>query len=151
MARLTDEGDIPGNNPYANDPKGVRCNESGVPPKGSPDGSRCQEVYAIGLRNPFRMAMDPNTSGNKVRYFINDVGASFWEEINEGGDDFVNVNYGYPRREGPCRHSRDSNCTPEKEFEDPIHYYRHNNGYVHWNLGDVSRLQLRRDLTVHCF
>lgn len=82
MVRLTDQGDIPPDNPFANDIDGVRCNENG---RG--DG-KCQELYVVGLRNPFRFSMNPNTEGNKVHFFINDVGASKWEEINEGGDDF---------------------------------------------------------------
>lgn len=125
MIRLTPNGGIPDDNPFAKDSKGVRCWKDGVPPPGSPSGSKCQEVYQIGLRNPFRMAMDPNTNGNKVRYYINDVGASFWEEINEGGDGFAMKNYGYPRREGPCRHSRESGCEDDEGYENPIHYYRH--------------------------
>lgn len=84
MIRLTDDGGIPPDNPFANDPEGVRCNVTG---RG--DG-KCQELYAVGLRNPWRFAMDPNTEGNKVRFFVNDVGASAWEEISEGGDDFKN-------------------------------------------------------------
>ena len=99
MIRLKPDGDIPDDNYFANDPEGVRCNVNGVPPQGSPSGAKCKEVVSVGLRNPFRMAMDPNTSGNKVRYFINDVGSSSWEEIDEGGDDVGFANYGYP---GEC-------------------------------------------------
>jgi glucose/arabinose dehydrogenase len=40
MVRLTDTGDIPSDNPFANDAEGVRCNETG---RG--DG-KCQELYA---------------------------------------------------------------------------------------------------------
>lgn len=94
MVRLKPNGDIPKDNHFENDSKGVRCNIDGVPPEGSPSGSKCKEVISLGLRNPFRMAMDPNT--DKVRYFINDVGRATWEEINEGGDDIGFANYGYP-------------------------------------------------------
>lgn len=124
MIRIKDDGGIPDENPFKG--SGANCAEDGW----SQNGGNCEEIYAYGLRNPFRMAMDPNTSGDKVRYFINDVGASFWEEINEGGDDIYNVNYGYPEREGPCPHSRDRNCKPDKKYKDPIHWYRHDNGYV---------------------
>ena len=35
-------------------------------------GTTCQEIFATGLRNPFRFAFDPNASGTSFR--INDVG-----------------------------------------------------------------------------
>jgi glucose/arabinose dehydrogenase len=79
LIRIKDDGDIPDDNPF-NGSSDVRCNKDGVPPAGSADGARCKEIYSIGLRNPFRMAMDPNTS--KTRCFINDVGASTWEEVS---------------------------------------------------------------------
>ena len=83
IIRLTGEGEIPPGNPFYNDPDGVRCNETG-----KVSGKKCQELYAIGLRNPWRMAMDPNTEGNKVRFHVNDVGSSTWEEMSIGGDDY---------------------------------------------------------------
>jgi glucose/arabinose dehydrogenase len=129
MVRLTDTGDIPPDNPFANDPEGVHCNVTG---RG--DG-KCQEIYAVGLRNPWRFAMDPNTSGNKVRFFINDVGASAWEEINEGGDDFEDnsvfnynlgvQNFGWPIREGPCIRGRTGGCDDYEGYIHPIHYWQH--------------------------
>jgi hypothetical protein len=81
LIRIKDNGGIPDDNPY-NGPNDVRCYRDGIPPQGSPDGARCKEIYSIGLRNPFRMAMDPNTSGSETRCFINDVGASTWEEVS---------------------------------------------------------------------
>jgi hypothetical protein len=42
-------------------------------------------VVSIGLHNPFQFGIDPNT--DKVRYFINEIGSTTWEEINEGLDD----------------------------------------------------------------
>ena len=57
----------------------------------------CQELYAWGLRNPFRFAFDPNTGPQ--RFFINDVGQSTREEVDEGG---IGRNYGWPIREGVC-------------------------------------------------
>ena len=43
----------------------------------------CQELYAWGLRNPFRFAFDPNTGPD--RFFINDVGQGTREEVDLGG------------------------------------------------------------------
>jgi glucose/arabinose dehydrogenase len=71
MIRLTEDGGIPSDNPYtfqSGETNSVRCNEAGVPPAGSPAGAKCQEIFAIGLRNPFRMAMDPNTADAVVRW-----------------------------------------------------------------------------------
>lgn len=44
IVRLTDSGEIPPNNPFANDPQGVRCHTTG---RGN---GKCKELYAIGLR-----------------------------------------------------------------------------------------------------
>ena len=57
----------------------------------------CREIYAYGLRNPWRFAFDQNTGG--TRFFINDVGQGTREEIDLG---VVGANYGWPVREGNC-------------------------------------------------
>lgn len=51
ILRLTDSGGIPPDNPFTG-PDSARCNVDGVPPSGSPPGTKCQEVFAQGLRNP---------------------------------------------------------------------------------------------------
>jgi glucose/arabinose dehydrogenase len=73
------------------------------------------EFYAVGFRNPWRMAFDP-PSGD---LYCGDVGASDWEEINlivRGG------NYGWPYREGPAIW-RDP--PPDSRFIAPLHAYPH--------------------------
>eukprot|EP00544_Gedaniella_sp_CCMP2646_P008030 CAMPEP_0202488006 /NCGR_PEP_ID=MMETSP1361-20130828/6170_1 /ASSEMBLY_ACC=CAM_ASM_000849 /TAXON_ID=210615 /ORGANISM="Staurosira complex sp., Strain CCMP2646" /LENGTH=904 /DNA_ID=CAMNT_0049117497 /DNA_START=21 /DNA_END=2731 /DNA_ORIENTATION=+ len=132
MIRLTDTGDIPSDNPFAQDPDGVRCNLTG---RG--DG-KCQELYAVGLRNPWRFAMNPNTEGNKIHFYVNDVGADAWEETSEGGDDFEDAslfnyelgiqNFGWPGREGPCKRGDVGGCDDYEGFIHPIHYYQHEGG-----------------------
>lgn len=133
MIRLTDQGEIPPDNPFANDPEGVRCNATG-----SGDG-KCQELYAVGLRNPFRFSMNPNTP--KVEFFVNDVGASTWEEVSRGGDDFQDTtlfnyelglqNFGWPVYEGPCDRGEKSGCDDVHEgYIRPIHYYQHQGEWV---------------------
>ena len=57
----------------------------------------CQELFAWGLRNPFRIAFDPNGGGD--RFFINDVGQSAREEVDEGG---IGRDYGWNQCEGFC-------------------------------------------------
>ncbi|MEX0820293.1 MAG: PQQ-dependent sugar dehydrogenase, partial [Pirellulaceae bacterium] len=57
---------IPPNNPFANDP-----------------GAR-SELFAFGLRNPFRMSFDdgPNGAASPDRLFVGDVGQNLFEEVD---------------------------------------------------------------------
>ncbi len=91
------------------------------------------EFYAIGLRNPFRMAFDPRTG----RLYANDVGQNRREEINEiisGG------NYGWIFYEGslawPFGLVNDPPYTP------PLYEYEHEGGRIAitggaWYHGDL--------------
>ncbi len=71
-------------------------------------------IYCLGLRNPFTFAFQPGTG----RMFIDDVGASTWEEINEGRS---GRNYGWPTIEGPAE-------PPVNGFTNPIFAYQHFTG-----------------------
>ena len=77
---------------------------------GSTSGAN-RAIWAVGLRNPFTFAFQPGTS----RLFINDVGQSTWEEINDG---VAGSNYGWPIAEGPA-------SPPNPNFRDPIFFYGH--------------------------
>ena len=57
-----------------------------------PDSNRAK-VYQLGLRNPFRISVDP-ISG---QLFVGDVGWTQWEEINAAGP---GANFGWPFYEG---------------------------------------------------
>lgn len=100
------------------------------------------EIYATGLRNPFRFSFDPPTG----RLFLADVGQGLYEEVNlviKGG------NYGWSWREGkqayyvnatnPPRFPDNSTGTtnappPSFDPEDPIFDYgRTDNGIIHGN------------------
>ena len=96
LIRLTEDGDVPDDNPFVGDKESDRCHKAGVPEDSKK--TVCQEIYALGLRNPFRFAM--NYSAPNVHFHINDVGGAKWEEINVGGTDFAGVDYGWPIREG---------------------------------------------------
>lgn len=109
--------DIPAGNPYTG-AGSQRCNAAG----GAAAGRQCQEVFALGLRNPFRMAFDPNATG--TRFFINDVGQNTWEEVDEG---VAGANYGWPSREGPCAQGSVTNCGAAG-FTPPVHSYPHSSG-----------------------
>ena len=79
----------------------------------------CQELYAWGLRNPYRIAFDRNDGSD--RFFINDVGQSTFEEVNEGS---AGRNYGWPAREGSCPQGQTPPCAgPAFGITDPITAY----------------------------
>ena len=110
ILRITRDGAIPPSNPYQgpNWPKSVRCNGTG----GAAADQQCQEVFASGLRNPFRIAFDPNATG--TRFFINDVGQSTYEEIDLGQ---AGADYGWNICEGPTCSS------PLPSATAPLYYY----------------------------
>jgi glucose/arabinose dehydrogenase len=76
LLRLNLDGSIPATNPFV----GVA-------------GAR-EEIYQLGLRNPFRFAIQSGTA----QPFICDVGQSAWEEIDAG---VPGANFGWPIHEGP--------------------------------------------------
>ena len=59
---------------------------------GNADANR-SKVYHYGLRNPFRMTVDPATG----QLYIGDVGWTQWEEVNTGP---AGSNFGWPYYEG---------------------------------------------------
>jgi PKD repeat protein len=115
ILRIAPNGDIPASNPYRGTDS-VRCNLTG----GVADNTKkCQEIYASGLRNPFRMAFDPNALG--TRFFINDVGQNTWEEIDlaQAGAD-----YGWNVREGHCANGSTTDCgAPPAGLTNPLYDY----------------------------
>jgi|GEM_PF-5836590 len=107
-----------GENPASRNPQGTLGKILRVQRTGGP-----YQIYAMGLRNPFRIAMDPNAA--TTRFFINDVGQHHWEEIDEavqGGD------YGWNVREGPCLNGQVNNCAPDSRFVEPLWAYSHESG-----------------------
>jgi glucose/arabinose dehydrogenase/PKD repeat protein len=116
LIRITRDGGIPAGNPFTG-ANTVRCHLTGV----APAGSICQEIYAYGLRNPWRLTFDPNVPG---RLLINDVGQDTWEEINEA---IAGANYGWNSREGFCVRDSLTNCspTPPAGLTNPIFAYDH--------------------------
>ncbi|MFX8278042.1 PQQ-dependent sugar dehydrogenase, partial [Acinetobacter baumannii] len=79
-----------------------------------------QEIYALGVRNPWRLAFDRKTGQG----WFADVGQNLWEEINlleRGG------NYGWRRREGLHPYGGDG-TGPQAQFVEPIWEYNHEVG-----------------------
>ena len=119
ILRITTTGGIPSANPFRGSDS-VRCNTTG---RANP-GQKCQETFAWGLRNPFRIAFDPNASG--TRFFINDVGQNRWEEIDEGK---AGADYGWNAREGHCVTGSTTSCgAPPAGMVNPIFDYAHADG-----------------------
>jgi hypothetical protein len=79
------------------------------------------EVWAIGVRNPWRFSFDSETGD----LYIADVGQNRWEEVNfEPSGDPGGRNYGWRLKEGTHCYSPSSNCDPGGLTE-PIHEYEH--------------------------
>ncbi|PYK81172.1 MAG: hypothetical protein DME38_00870 [Verrucomicrobia bacterium] len=95
VLRINSSGSIPTDNPFYNSATGNN-----------------RAIWALGLRNPFTFAFQPGTT----RMFINDVGESTYEEINDG---IAGSNYGWPVTEGP---------TNNPSFRSPIYFYQHDIG-----------------------
>ena len=103
-----------------------------IPPTNPFDGITGDlEIWAYGLRNPWRNAFDSVTGD----LYIGDVGQMAWEEIDiqpaasTGGE-----NYGWVCREG-LHSSSDSGCSDNvpancgsMTFTDPVHEYSHGAG-----------------------
>jgi glucose/arabinose dehydrogenase len=117
VLRITRTGDIPSGNPFSGAGT-VRCNTGG-----RVGGPRCQEIFATGLRNPFRMGFDLSAPG--VRVFINDVGQDVWEEVDEG---IVGADYGWNTREGNCATGSTTNCGSIPGLTNPRFAYSHADG-----------------------
>ncbi len=132
-----DAGD-PGNR--AQDPttllgKMLRIDVSGGPgsgyriPPGNPfasptDGVR-DEIWASGLRNPYRFFLDPFFGGMLV---IGDVGQAALEELDaELLAGSAGSNYGWRRKEGTACFNPAQNCD-DGTLVDPVHEYDHSFG-----------------------
>jgi glucose/arabinose dehydrogenase len=94
---------IPGDNPFINVP-----------------GAR-PEIYAFGMRNPWRLAFDSQTGD----LWMGDVGQELWEEVNvitKGG------NYGWSDREGTNSFGNRPVVAGVGEPIDPVWQYDHRIG-----------------------
>jgi glucose/arabinose dehydrogenase len=110
----------------------------GLPPDNAfaPDGPRpgrgALEIWALGLRNPWRFSFD--AEGGDL--YIGDVGQNAWEEIDrQPAGATAGRNYGWNQTEG--RHCYTGGCDRSR-FVDPIAEYGHDAG-CSVTGGDVYR------------
>lgn len=100
---------IPPDNPFVNDPN-VR-----------------DEIWAIGLRNPWRISFDRLTGD----LYLGDVGQADWEEVDfHPAGTSAGQNYGWSCYEGNHLNpnSTQPNCGPAGDYTAPIFEYDHNSG-----------------------
>jgi hypothetical protein len=87
-------------------------------------GGTCDEIWALGLRNPWRSSFDRLTGD----HYIADVGQGDWEEVNlrrvnsAGGQ-----NYGWRCYEGNHPFNT-AGCQASSNYTFPIFEYEHTNG-----------------------
>lgn len=103
---------IPAGNPFAGNDEGFR-----------------QEIWAYGLRNPWRFSFDKNVfatpdRSDSLRIWAADVGSGSYEEVNlvEKGK-----NYGWSAMEGIRCHGLEPNCDPSGRTP-PVWEYGHDLG-----------------------
>lgn len=110
----TDKGQygIPGDNPF----------------KGNTNGYR-EEIFAYGLRNPWRVSFD-----NKGQLWVGDVGQNALEEVDivtKGG------NFGWRVKEGNADYNAKDNNVNATDVIPPIWQYNHDNGNISITGGHV--------------
>lgn len=102
-------------------------NNYGIPPSNPFVGVQTpvdylDEIWAVGMRNPWRFSFDRNTGD----LWIADVGQGAWEEVDfqpaasSGGE-----NYGWRCYEGDHPHVT-TGCAPQSTYDGPIFEYPHN-------------------------
>jgi hypothetical protein len=85
------------------------------------------EIWAFGLRNPWRVTVDAITHGGTGALVIADVGQSDWEEINYEPAFSGGRNYGWRNREGAHPHI-DAPPPFPAPIADPLFEYDHTVG-----------------------
>jgi len=94
-------------------------------PAGNPfplGGSNRPEIWAWGLRNPWRCGIDRATGD----LYIADVGQQLWEEVSFQPGGLAAQNYGWPCMEGVVPWNSTPGCTDPLARREPFLVYGHN-------------------------
>lgn len=98
VLRIRPDGTIPTDNPFYNAANGITWQDY---------------IWSAGLRNPYSGDVNPVTG----QFYVNDVGAGSWEEINDATS--AGRNFGWPTTEGSF------NPATFPNFTNPVHAYSH--------------------------
>jgi len=119
VLRVGEDGSIPATNPFVG--------TANVP----------DTIWAIGVRNPFRLAVDPTD----LTLFVGDVGGNVSTSLEEISIAPAGANLGWPDQEGSVCYVSD--CSP---YQAPIWSYAHDDPSYYWiapqgslTLGPVYR------------
>jgi glucose/arabinose dehydrogenase len=112
ILRVNRNGVAPSSNPFYDGGGTCRVNGS------TSAGLHCRETFAWGFRNPFRIAVNPNSSSTVLH--ANDVGQGLWEEIDRV---LAGRDYGWNSCEG--FHANGSYNPCGFTDENPIFEYGH--------------------------
>jgi glucose/arabinose dehydrogenase len=85
------------------------------------------EIWAFGLRNPWRYSFDDPARGGTGALLIGDVGQGQWEEVDYEPRGRGGRNYGWRNREG-AHNNVTSLPAAFQPLTDPIHEYSHSVG-----------------------
>ncbi|MDX2410542.1 MAG: PQQ-dependent sugar dehydrogenase [Woeseiaceae bacterium] len=85
------------------------------------NASALDEIYALGLRNPYRGDIDPETG----KIYVGDVGFNAREEVSEM---LSGANLGWNIKEGTRCNSQQYGSCSDTSLVDPLVEYSHNNG-----------------------
>jgi glucose/arabinose dehydrogenase len=94
---------IPADNPYAGSTSNMR------------------EIWAYGLRNPWKFSFDRSTGD----LWIADVGQNVIEEINMVPSTAAGINYGWRCYEGNSSYDQSGGCPPSSNLTFPVAQYNH--------------------------
>ena len=88
-------------------------------------GQGCDEIWAMGLRNPWRFSFDTLTGD----VWIGDVGQNQWEEIDfvPAGTQANTLNFGWRCYEADQSYNTQG-CGPKSSYLPPVYDYSHSQG-----------------------
>jgi glucose/arabinose dehydrogenase len=127
--------DVDGGSPYA------------IPPDNPfADAEGRGEIWAYGLRNPWRFDVD----GPGGRIYIGDVGEESWEEVDTVALSDAGANFGWPLMEGSTCFT-DAECGTRTDLVRPVVEYSHEEDRCAVSAGYVYRGAAIPGLTGHFF